>query len=102
VWVTQGRDIENYIAEGVLRNFAKAKWSEQYRLNFNAFLTLDDMLKWGKTCRKTFNYSAEKVEHCRAILPHVGKEHLDVLDLKSRLTKVAAVIEAWCPKRMHP
>jgi ABC-type oligopeptide transport system ATPase subunit len=101
VWVTQGRDIENYIAEDALKKFGQAKWNEQFRLKYNSFLTLDEMLKWGKTRRRTFNYSDAKVEYCRAIVQHFNDQHLDVLDLKSKLTKISAIIDAWCPKRIQ-
>jgi len=100
VWVTQGRDIENYIAEGALEHFAQAKWKGEFTLKHDHFETLDEMLKWGKTRRKKFNYSGAKVDLCREILPYISKEHLDVLDLKGKLTKIAAIIDAWCPKRI--
>jgi len=37
--------------------------------------------------------------HCREIIPHISKEHLDVLDLKEKLSRIVEMIEAWCPKR---
>lgn len=100
VWVTKGRDIENYLAREALEKFAHAKWKGQYALHYDSFCTIDEMIKWGKTRRRVFNYSNAKVTHCREILPHISKDHLDVLDLKARLSKVVELIGNWCPKRI--
>jgi hypothetical protein len=100
VWVTQGRDIENYIAKDALEKFGQAKWNGEFNLNYDPFQTLDEMFKWGKTRRKKFNYSNAKVEYCREIVLHLSNEHLDVLDLKNKLARIATIIEGWCPKRV--
>jgi hypothetical protein len=100
VWVTEGRDIENYIAKDALEKFAKEKWNGEFRLEYDHFLHLDEMLKWGEAHEKRFNYSNAKVEWCRKIVPYLTQAHLDVLDLRQRLNSVASKIGGWCPKRV--
>jgi hypothetical protein len=100
VWVTQGRDIENYVSQTALERFGQAKWNGEFKLKYDSFQALDEMLKWGKTRRRKFNYSNDKVQYCREIVAHICKDDLDVLDLKTKLAKISSLIDAWCPKRV--
>jgi hypothetical protein len=99
VWVTQGRDIENYISKEALERFAATKWPNAYKIHYGCYNQLDDIVRHGPKRRRKFNYSNAKVENCRAIFPFIQIEDINVLDLKNKIHKVAEIIQAWQPKR---
>jgi len=98
VWVTQGRDIENYVSKEALARFAESKWPGAFKINYDAYNQLDDIVRHGPKRRRKFNYPTAKVDNCRAILPFIQAEDINVLDLKYKLSKVVEVINSWQPK----
>jgi putative ATP-dependent endonuclease of the OLD family len=98
VWVTQGRDIENYISKEALERFAAIKFPNAFKVNVDAYKQLDDIIRHGPKRRRKFSYSNAKVENCRAIIPFIEAQDINVLDLKGKLSKIVEVIKAGQPK----
>ena len=94
VWVTQGRDIENYLSKKALDAYCSEKF-EKFRLKYDSYSTLDEMIQHGDRCRTKFKYSGGKVRYCKEILPHISKSDIDTLDLKSSLTQLVEMIRVW-------
>lgn len=95
LWVTQGRDIENYVSRRALESFCGEQWGSKYRISYDHFVKLDDMVRTGKTKRSKWPYSDSKVKWCKQIVEHVQADDIEVLDLKKRLGQLCAVIEKW-------
>lgn len=101
VWVTKGREVENYLSPGVLSRFANKMWPTKNRVKYDQYSSVDDMIKHGVTLRKSFKYSYDKVKHCREIVPLLENGDLSVLDLKPQLAKLIESINSWNPKIME-
>lgn len=84
VWITKGREIENYISSGDLNKFyGKDKYKDVGKYEkFSEYISNDE---------QSFKY--EKVEFANAISSYLS--NLDVLDLKEMITEVVKRIKEW-------
>lgn len=95
VWVTKGREIENYVHADVWKSYAEENLEGRVSVVWDRFSSPDEMVKYGKTAQKKFKYSSKKVKHCKALCGKVAENHLDVLDLKAQLKRVSEKIGKW-------
>ena len=84
-WITQGKEIENYIScESLNAKYGtKLKQIGQYELFPNYI---------NKQCE---NFTAQKVNFARELTDHIKAEHIDILDLKARIEKLVNIIKQW-------
>ena len=86
-WITQGREIENYIPVEVL---------SQWIPKANSILTFDKYDKIEEILPARFpKYANNKNKYSREIVNHVEIKHLDVLDLNAQLDQLLSAIKLW-------
>jgi hypothetical protein len=90
VWITKGREIENYIPASAITCWLELPREEQVEQYADFFDYLDGIkAEEGKRYRKQKALLAEQVA------VHMTKDNLDVLDLKERLDQVCSAIRRW-------
>ena len=95
-WITEGREIENYLTKNTLIRWlnekhpnipkSKIKVQENENKKLQETITIDS---------KRIKYNEKKVEYSKEIIKHIDVKNLDVLDLKSRLNFLIKNIEEW-------
>lgn len=99
-WVTEGREVENYINSFILQNAVEAVHSATYDGSVSAgefdhalYFFRKPTKKRGKVAMvDNIEKNIDKVKVARAVVKS-GKVTLDVLDLKARITEIVAMIE---------
>lgn len=93
-WITQGREIENY-----LTNKSLTKWlTEKY--GFTGTLRLDSDKKLGDIINESFkqgklDYSLHKNKYSSEIVQYIGRNNLNSLDLQPKITLLIKRIKEW-------
>lgn len=92
-WVTDGREIENYLSTEALEAAYAEMASVQPELKFECFASLEESLEkaFAKKWKRASYYDHAKPQCARAIAKHTKREHLTP-ELTSWVEKVACVI----------
>ena len=95
VWITKGREIENYLAPGII-----TKWLQSIDVKNNATVILDpnkpiDEILNAIPKLKKINYAANKNYHAFKIADHITNADLDYLDLKPKTELLIQNIKTW-------
>jgi putative ATP-dependent endonuclease of the OLD family len=90
-WITNGREIENYISESTIR-----QWLEnrniicQEKINFDKFEKFENILPLISPV-----YNLNKNGYSKEIVNFITNEDLDILDLKSKIQNLVESIQKW-------
>lgn len=95
VWITRGREIENYLAPGII-----TKWLQSIDVKNNATIILDankpiDEILNAIPKLKKINYAANKNYHAFKIANLITNADLDYLDLKPKTELLIQNIKIW-------
>lgn len=93
-WITQGREIENYLSdESVTKWLTK---SYKYKSTFvnNKDIKMEENISNSDSTVK-LKYNANKTVFSSEIVKYIDNNSLDVLDLKKRLLNLIEVIRNW-------
>jgi hypothetical protein len=96
-WVTQGREIENYLRGELVGEYLTKKCGQPVKVAFSADEALQqaiDRSTDGIGCPK-INYAGAKPAYAREICEHMTEDDLDALDLRDRLAQVVDLIRRW-------
>nr|WP_231577162.1 AAA family ATPase [Salinicoccus sediminis] len=86
VWITEGREIENYLSENTLGSkYTVTRQIGKYE-NIGDYL-----IEQGNKD----NYSTSKPDKARKLIEFMDKSDLEILDLKSKLEKLVNTIKCW-------
>lgn len=85
-WITNGREIENYLSENTLK-----KWLSIERITTDPNKKLETIIS--KSTKKKYNL--EKNKFSKEICKHITKEDFEVLDLKSKINQLVKRIDSW-------
>ena len=94
IWVTKGREIENYIANEIIENWLLTKY--KIRCNFSNELDIkleDSILKIDE--RNKIKYASTKNKYASEIVEFIESKHLQQLDLKSKINQIVQKIKQW-------
>lgn len=90
VWVTKGREIENYLSQRVINiEYGINKQIEQYQ-NIGEFLNNAQ-----KSSKFGDNYIHNKYKKSVALVSHMKHEDLNVLDLEDKINQIVKRIKEW-------
>jgi len=95
-WVTDGREIENYLPERVVVAACTERVGRQINISMERYAKFDDVLSQalkaagGKSC----NYSRNKVEYAWEFAKHFELDDMDD-QLKERIEEIVNKIRAW-------
>lgn len=96
-WVTQGREIENYLRPSLLKSYlAKANRSPR-ELKFELDDHLEDAISQATTApdSRKIDYASKKVAIARELVEMMEEADLDSLDLRTRIAELVASIRKW-------
>lgn len=95
-WVTQGREIENYLPKALFERYLAERYGTAVTVQFSADDRLGDALAEATEgeARKV-RYDDEKVDYARAFCQLMTEGDLDVLDLREWLGRVIGHIRRW-------
>ena len=90
-WITQGKEIENYIPASIVDAFWEKKNVKQVGQYESFFDYLDKIIP-----NEGRKYNAKKPLLAERLIPHMTRENLSqVLDLDRHMVKVCASIRSW-------
>ena len=94
-WITKGKEIENYIPQGLLEE----KYNKQFGKKFNKYDKINEYLNEQVGNLAGDKFYREKVEFAQSIIPKMTKENMkNSLDIDSKMKKVIERIEEWNKK----
>jgi putative ATP-dependent endonuclease of OLD family len=90
-WVTQGREIENYLPVGLVRRALRQKYPAVEEVEFGLNDRLGEALKGAEGGPTQY----DKVAYARRFVDCMTVDDLEVLDLRARLDVVVRLIRQW-------
>jgi putative ATP-dependent endonuclease of the OLD family len=95
-WVTEGREVENYLSATLLGRFLEDKYSKPLTVKFSPDERLEEVLAAVTAAEKhPINYAKAKPDYARKFCELMTQDDLDVLDLKEQLTNLVSKIRGW-------
>ena len=88
VWITEGKEIENYIPVDAINQVYEAKESQ-----IGQYDSFNDYIKSIKP-----NFIREKVQFAREIVPFINKDNYRILNLEETIQEVYSKIKEWNSK----
>lgn len=90
IWVTEGREIENYLSKRVInKEYGINKQIKRYQNIKNFLNTEQEGSKYGD------NYVSNKYKKSVALVNHMKPEDLQILDLKNKIDEIVQKIKEW-------
>lgn len=95
-WVTDGREVENYLPERVVVAACEELVGKQIEISIGQYDKLEDVLSQAlRTAReKNLDYAASKVKYARKFAQHFGLDDMDS-QLRKHIEEIVAKIKAW-------
>jgi hypothetical protein len=94
-WITQGREIENYLTAKTINNWLKAKYSDlEVSFQYNASTKLEIGIEKANPGIK-FEYNKKKAIYAKEIIDFIEIDDFEILDLKSKMSDMVAKINQW-------
>lgn len=95
-WVTQGREIENYLHSELVSNWLSGAAGRSVTCEISADKPIDQAVQEALSdVDRRLTYSDAKVKYARELCDQMTEAHLDVLDLRERLNEVLRLIHVW-------
>ncbi len=96
-WVTQGREVENYLLPELVKRYLTAEVGQPVMIKFNRSGRVDRAILAATKGLDgpTIDYARAKVKYARAICELMSGADLDALDLRERMEGVVALIRKW-------
>ncbi len=93
-WITEGREIENYLPSAVISAVYAETTGEARPINLGKYGRIEAALKkaYGPSWRPMWSYDSAKVEKARLIVPRIEQAHIS-LSLRTMLDTIVAMIE---------
>eukprot|EP01136_Pigoraptor_vietnamica_P021615 Opistho-1_new@71937 len=91
-WITEGREIENYLSKTTIEAWLKEKQSITASIKDSKYSKIQDILTKAKADVK---YDKDKKGYSLEIVNYITKDDLENYDLKSQLFKLIANIKKW-------
>ena len=85
VWITKGKEIENYIPVDAI--------NQRYVVEKSQIGQYDSFNDYIKSIKP--NFSGEKVQFAREMVPYINKDNYNILDLEERIKDVYSKIKEW-------
>jgi len=94
-WITEGREIENYLPPILLERHLKGRYPDKVRpVQFGRDDRISDCIK-AAVDGTSFTYGDDKKGNAKKICDVMTAEDMDVLDLKCWMTKILGSVAEW-------
>ncbi len=93
-WITEGREIENYLSEEIIRKWLSSEHDCQTKFMNDTNTKLEDNIVKAHNQTK-LRYNLSKTVYSSEIVKYFDDLNLDVLDLRSKLNLLISNIRAW-------
>lgn len=93
-WITEGREIENYLSEEVVTNWLLGRHGTNVQFVNDKNTKLEDNIR-NSTKRNILTYNSSKTLYSSEIREFIDSNSLNRMDLKDRLTRLVEVIREW-------
>lgn len=94
VWITKGREIENYLSSNSLNKWLLDTYSIQSSVDNELNTKLEESISSQAKAEK-IKYNLNKNKYASEIIDFIEVEGLDILDLKTNIQKLTQQIKKW-------
>lgn len=94
LWITKGREIENYLTVDQLYTWIASKNLKHKNFTFNDFDKIESKLKASLTDPK-LDYASRKVNYAREISKYINANNYAKLDLEEQIINLITNIDSW-------
>ena len=96
-WVTEGREIENYLRPGLLESFLTQECGQAVTVKFQRSKGIEKAIADATkdVNHSKIDYAKSKVSYARQFCEKMTDDDLDVLDLRKRLDQLVRLIRQW-------
>ena len=95
-WITQGREIENYLRPELLFSFfEKKKPGKVSDFKFEKDDRIQDAIEAAVKVKSTPNYNSDKVGYARHFREMMTADDLEILNLKTWIRRIMSAIQEW-------
>ncbi|MBK9248674.1 MAG: AAA family ATPase [Ignavibacteria bacterium] len=93
-WITEGREIENYLSDEVVTNWLLGRHGTNVQFVNDKNTKLEDNIR-NSTKKNIVTYNSSKTLYSSEISEFIDPDSLNIMDLKNRLTRLVEVIREW-------
>jgi len=90
-WITDGREIENYLTKNTITKWLKELKGEDYTLSLNKLGNVGNAIE--KVSK--INYNSNKSKYSKQIAKHISQEDLIIYDLSDQINSLVDKIIIW-------
>lgn len=94
IWVTKGREIENYITDITVNKWLEKSHNINTEIEVNINLKFEQILDNNKKASK-IKYHLNKNKFALQIVEHIENQDLNSLDLKLKIEQIIILIKKW-------
>lgn len=94
VWITKGREIENYLSDKSIKQWLEGKYKIKSAFVNEINTKLEDNISIIEKAQKV-KYNLNKNKYATEIISFIDKQDLEVLDLSSNISNLIEIIKKW-------
>lgn len=94
IWITKGREIENYLANSIIENWLLEKYKLKCSFENEINTKLEDSILKVDSSNK-LKYNLNKNKYAAEIIPFIGLDQMKVLDLIEKINIIVKTIKGW-------
>ena len=94
-WITQGREIENYLPPALIERYLKKRFTDRAKtVQFGPDEKIEECIK-NAVDGNSFTYSSDKKGYARRLCEEMCSNDLDHLNLREWIARIPNAIAAW-------
>lgn len=94
VWVTKGREIENYLSNNSIKDWLEKNYKMKSNFENEINTKLEESIS-GVANSKKIKYNLNKNKYASEIIQFINQEDLNILDLNSNILNLVETIKKW-------
>lgn len=94
VWITKGREIENYLSNNSIKEWLEKKYKIKSNFENDMNIKLEESISKSTNSEK-IKYNLNKNKYAYEIIEYIKQEDLNAFDLTSNIINLIEVIKKW-------
>jgi hypothetical protein len=94
VWITRGREIENYLSKPIIENWIFTNHKMKISFENDVNTKLEDSISKVDASNK-LKYNLNKNKYASEITAFIELDQMNILDLKEKINTLVSSIKAW-------